>query len=1037
MNVEDAIRILDDSSEADAWLFDLRFLDLVRAKTNLDSIARSGITVDQFSCLIQQLMDCVGDISDPDMALNNLERFLAAARNPISMGALFERDPTALPILLRIFSASQFLSDLIVRDTESYDSLRLTEGQLYSRELLLEELIDEVSRATESIQAMQILRRFKHRETLRIAFGDLIVGHRLEQTVEQISFLADSIIDAARHFAWQELTKKMGRPMVADGGVCRYVVLALGKLGGSELNYSSDIDLIAIYESDGQTEVGGKSNQEFFQRLTRDMIKLLNESTSLGAAYRVDMRLRPEGSRGPVCSKSSAFLRYYDLQGRTWERQALIKARPVAGDLGFGNELLRKLEPWVYRPILNRVDIQEIKSLKRQIENRATVSGEERTNVKTGYGGIRDIEFTIQFLQLLHGGNLSSVRSGNTIDAIRLLADAGCLNRQESELLTQNYCWLRKLEHLLQIMFDLQTHTLPEEELEASKIALRMGYKDCFGVTALKQFRNDLKEITEVNNRMLNHLLHSAFGGQETAESDGGQEQHAVDLILQPEVSDESAAEILQPYGFVDPKSAARNIESLARESTLFLSSRRSRHFLAAIINELLARIAETPDPDATLVSLSSIADAIGGKAALWELLSFNAPSLEMFVRLCACSDYLGAIVRRNPGMIDELIDSLLMDRLPAIDWLRNTLDELTTGATDKQFIIHSFKQVQHLRVGIRDIVARDPVKETHRALSDIAEVCLQKIAAVEFAKCAAKYSHLAMQDEDIADRNSLVVVTMGKLGGREPNYHSDLDVLYLYDSEESKNAWIETSPQHFYSELAAKITKAISLAGPAGKLYDIDCRLRPNGKSGALAVSFNEFERYFETGQGQVWERQALCKARTVFGSSELHERASLLIRKAITGIPWESEMVNQIADMRMKMQRNCNSSNLKRGVGGTVDIEFIVQMLQLKYAAEHPQVLVPGTIAAMDELLKLKVIDREQGVFLIKSYQYLRGVEARLRLMNTTARHDMPDGMDLARLAHLLRIPADQLAQQVGDFRRRNREIFGAIFEEHSESL
>ena len=170
----------------------------------------------------------------------------------------------------------------------------------------------------------------------------------------------------------------------------------------------------------------------------------------------------------------------------------------------------------------------------------------------------------------------------------------------------------------------------------------------------------------------------------------------------------------------MDPKSAARNIESLARESTLFLSSRRSRHFLAAIINELLARIAETPDPDATLVSLSSIADAIGGKAALWELLSFNAPSLEMFVRLCACSDYLGAIVRRNPGMIDELIDSLLMDRLPAIDWLRNTLDELTTGATDKQFIIHSFKQVQHLRVGIRDIVARDPVKETHRALSDI-----------------------------------------------------------------------------------------------------------------------------------------------------------------------------------------------------------------------------------------------------------------------------------------------------------------------------
>ena len=234
----------------------------------------------------------------------------------------------------------------MIRDTESYDSLRLTEGQLYSREILIDELLAAVGGASESMQAMQILRRFKHRETLRIAFGDLIVGHRLEQTVEQISFLADSIIEAARHFAYSELVTSMGRPMIGDQQ-CRYVVLALGKLGGSELNYSSDIDLIAIYEADGQTETKGKSNQEFFQRLTRDMIRLLNETTSLGAAYRVDMRLRPEGSRGPVCSKSSSFLRYYDLQGRTWERQALIKARPVAGDVEFGNALLQRLQPWI------------------------------------------------------------------------------------------------------------------------------------------------------------------------------------------------------------------------------------------------------------------------------------------------------------------------------------------------------------------------------------------------------------------------------------------------------------------------------------------------------------------------------------------------------------------------------------------------------------------------------------------------------------------------------------------------------------------
>ena len=230
---------------------------------------------------------------------------------------------------------------------------------------------------------------------------------------------------------------------------------------------------------------------------------------------------------------------------------------------------------------MNRFDIQGIKSLKRQIENRAIVSGEERTNVKTGFGGIRDIEFTIQFLQLLHGGTDSSVRSGNTIDAIRLLANAGCLNRQESDLLSQNYCWLRKLEHLLQIMFDLQTHTLPEDDLESSKLALRMGYRDYFGISALQQFQSDLQEVTEVNNRILNHLLHSPFGEQSDSENERTHEAiSAVDLILQPQLDDETVDEVLLPYGFNDNRAAARNIESLAHESTLFLSSRRSRHFL-------------------------------------------------------------------------------------------------------------------------------------------------------------------------------------------------------------------------------------------------------------------------------------------------------------------------------------------------------------------------------------------------------------------------------------------------------------------------
>ena len=457
MDVEEAILLLDETANT-KWFSNLRFEDSQRARTNLHAIATSGMTTDQFAAIVAQLEEKLADVSDPDMALNNLERFVSAARSPIALAALFERDATALTILLRIFSASQYLSDQLVRDTESYDSLRLTEGQLYTLDVLVDELVAEISEATQPQQAMQILRRFKYRETLRIAFGDLVIGHRLEQTAEQISFVAQAVIQAALSFANRELAQQMGRPQISSDHPCRFTVLALGKLGGGELNYSSDIDLIAVYEADGQTDKTGKPNSVFFQRLTRDMIKLLSESTSLGAAYRVDLRLRPEGSRGPICTRAQSFLRYYDLQGRTWERQALIKARPVAGDIALGNELISKLQNWIYQPILNHVDIQQIKALKRQIEHRTRASGEDRTNVKTGFGGIRDIEFTIQFLQLLHGGKLTAIRSGNTIEAIRLLREVDCLSSTEAELLTQNYVWLRRLEHLLQIMFDLQTH---------------------------------------------------------------------------------------------------------------------------------------------------------------------------------------------------------------------------------------------------------------------------------------------------------------------------------------------------------------------------------------------------------------------------------------------------------------------------------------------------------------------------------------------------------------------------------------------------
>ena len=1026
MQVNELIRLLEQPDDLSTWLNQLGFADLDRAAANLDSIARSGMTTDQVATICDQMLSVASEISDLDMALNNLDKFVAAARSPLALGALFQRDTTALPILLTIFSTSQYLADLLSLDTESYDYLRLTEGQLYRRDTLVDELVDAVGRSSESIRAMQIIRRFKRREMLRIAIGDLIVSQPLDQVTRQISYVAEAAIEAAIHFTAKALDEKFGRPLLANGKACRLVVFALGKLGGCELNYSSDIDLIFMYEADGDTSKR-KTNRQYFERLTRESIRMLNESTSLGAAYRVDLRLRPEGSRGPICCSKNALLQYYDLQGRNWERQAWIKARPVAGNLELGDETLERLQNWIYRSILNRFDITDIKLLKKQIENRAVVEGDDHTNVKTGFGGIRDIEFSIQFLQLFHGGKVKSVRTPNTLEAIRLLGQQGFLNQQEAQHLEGNYEWLRNVEHRLQIMFDLQTHTLPEDSIELAKTAIRMGYRDKKVLSALEQFRADFVNITTVNNQILNHLLHDTFP---TDPDDNGSLSpktfNVVDLVLQPELEPRIVQQILEPYRFRDCMNAAKLIESLANEASRFLSSRRCRHFFAGTVSELIEQIARTPDPDATLVSLTKVAETIGGKGALWELFNFNPASLELFVRLCASSDYLTSIICSNPGMIDELIDSLSLANLPTIDSLRKNLIELVAGSNDVGPIFHSFKIVQHLRIGIRDILRRDDVRETHRALADVAEVCVNELARMEFKRLAEKHAR-----KDVEGVNSLVVLAMGKLGGREPNYHSDLDVVFVFDSAPENNRWLNISSQHFYGQLALGITRAVSKTSK-GKLYDIDNRLRPSGKSGALAVSLAEIERYFAPdGDGQFWERLAWCKARPIYGRYEFCRETMRTVHAAISNVEWGATAINKLCEDRTQMQGTARPENLKRGVGGTVDVEFIVQMLCAKNACECPGLLVPGTVDAAKKLMDCGIIDESTGGFLIESYRYLRGVEARLRLMNLSSRHDLPDDHNLERLAFLLKSTPEKIRRQVNAFRERNRELFLKFFQ------
>lgn len=1031
--------MLEDPKRANDWLRSMGFAKPESAHRNLVGIAEAGVTVDLLAKMCGRFGDELPKLSDPDMALNNLERFIASSRSPLALASLFERDVDALPILLQIFSTSQFISDLLIAQPETYDQLRVTEGKPFSRELLVEDLKSELQPSTDPRTAASLISLFKKRELARIAYGDIIGHQRLDVVTRQISYLADAVCEAALLAAQSGLQEKFGEPQTEAGAPANFVVIGLGKLGGCELNYSSDIDLVFFFDEDGMTNGQRRvSNQEYFERLARKTVQILSETTAGGSAYRVDLRLRPEGSQGAVVISRAAALHYYDVTGRTWERQAFIKARPVAGNIQFGEELLQELQPWVYRQQLSRSDITEIKELKRKIENSAESKGQQFTNVKVGHGGIRDIEFVIQFLQLLHGADLPTVRTGNTQTAIALLEKEGCLSMTERTLLEENYIFLRRIEHILQIMFDRQTHSLPSSDDELRKLAIRMGYS-ATETDPLTTFKDDLLEKTNVNHSILDHLLHNAFSGDDNITPE-------VDLVLGQPPADEHVRQVLGPYGFQKPSKAYQQLKDLATEDIPFFNSRRCRHFLAAIVPALLKEIAATPNPDDTILNLARVSASLGGKAILWELFSFNPPILKLYVRLCAASPYLSEILISNPGMIDELMDSLTLGNHPRIEELEILLDDLCGKADDIDPMLHGFKNTMHLRVGVRDILGKDDIETTTAMLCDVAEVCLRRIAQREYEHLVRRYGVPHATGGEGEDRPSrFVILGVGKLGGREPNYHSDLDVVFLYEAEgqtrhsiPQRDSAETTSCQHFYSSLSQRIIRAVTQIGPTGRLYEMDPRLRPTGRNGSIAVSFTEFERYLADGDGQLWERQALCKARPIFGEQEAMRTAIELVHESIINAGWDSANADAIQDARYLLERTANVSNLKRGLGGTVDLEFIVQMLQLRHCQDHPEVLVSNTFQAIRSLEKASLISENDASYFVESYAFLRSVEARLRLMNTTARHDIPTRPEhLATLAYLLGQPDSQrLLETIDRYRSENRRRFvGRVDQLNSE--
>jgi glutamate-ammonia-ligase adenylyltransferase len=944
--------------------------DPARGRRNLDALARH-LGADAAAALRPALGRLLPRTPAPDLALNSLDRLLAQPAAAARLPSLLADDARGLDALLSLLAVSQSFADTLVAYPDALPTAVAPPTAGPSTAALTAKLRAEVDAAADDPAVLKAFRRFRQVEMLRVGANDILHDRPLEEVTRDLARLADASLEVAVQTAVRTLARRFGRP------TCKLTALAFGKLGGDELNYSSDIDLMFVTDADGQTaRKGGEPvpNAEFVGRAVTEVVRLLASVTAHGFAYRVDLRLRPGGAKAPLARTLPATLSYYDAVGRTWERQALIKLRHVAGDPALGRQFLAAVEPFVYRQYFSFSEINEVKALKRQMEARTRRAGADDTDVKAGRGGIRDVEFAVQFLQLLNGGDLPAVRQRNTLLALDALELAGCLTAQEAYLLADAYRFLRKTEHRLQLLFDRQTHTLPATADGREQLARRMGQP------ASDAFQAQYERHTATNRAVLDHLLHQAFGGPA---DDAAPE---TDLILGPEPDLIAVRAVLGKYRFRDLAAAHQNLARLAGEEVPFLSHRRCRHFLAGIAPALLRAVAATPDPDATLATLERVTASLGGKAVLYELFSFSPPALNLYVELCAASPFLSGLLVNNPGMIDELVDSLELDRpRPAAD-LHDELAGLLKGAHDPDPILHSFQDKEWLRIGVRDLLGRDGVRETTAALTDVADAVLA--AAVRLVEPEVR-ARFGVPTLGVAPCR-FAVVGLGKLGGREVTFHSDLDLLLLYEGEGKTSHGADNG--QYFTDLAQRAIKLLGRSGPLGRLYAVDMRLRPAGAGGTLAVSLAEFARYFAGGGARPWERLALCRGRVAAGDRCFAREAAGAVRRAAVGSPGRPVTAAQVRAMRDKLTAAASVRSLKRGPGGLADVEFAVQFLQLTHAAEHPQVFTPNVWDALEALQAAGLLDPDAAADLAAGYTMLRAAETRVRLMTDRPQTELP---------------------------------------------
>ncbi len=859
---------------------------------------------------------------------------LLAERSPQVAAQLAAAPPRLAASAARVLDASDFVAATVQGEERLLPMLMERAAQDLAGPLPLATFLHGAGDEAAFISA---LRRWRHAELARIAWRDLAGWASLPETLTDLSNAADHALRSAHDFAMAALSARHGAPLAADGTTQPLLIVAMGKLGGQELNFSSDIDLVFLFAAHGET-TGPRpvAFEEFYARLGQAVIRYLDAATVDGRAWRVDMRLRPFGASGPLVASAAAFEDYLESHGRDWERYAWIKARAVTDQAGYEAVFRSAVQPFVYRRYLDFGVFESLREMKalisREVERR-----ELNDNIKLGYGGIREIEFIVQSMQLVRGGSERRLQSASLLQTLPRLAGARLLPENTVAELGAAYEFLRRLENRLQMHGDQQTHQLPQDPRVQARIARAM----------------DCGSWDELAGALESHRQRVSAAFDAVVQGDSGAATRAAQAAPLAAVDTADAVQLsqrLRAQGYAEAEAAAQLLQDLYGSALMRRLDETGRRRLEALLGALLAQLAPLPDALALLRRLLRIIESIGARSTYFALLLENATARTRLIELTRHGDFLPAQISAYPLLLDELIDERLLQRPPTRAQLASELQQLLAEVdeSDEERLVQQLRHFQRaalFRIAVADLGGRLPLMQVSDRLTELAELIVEQALQIAWRFVTQQYGTPQCGEGPGRRVVRIGAVGYGKLGGMELGYGSDLDLVFLHDSigaDQTTEGARSVDNQIFFVRFVQRLVHLLTMHSAAGRLYEVDMRLRPSGKGGMLITSIEAFEDY-QRREAWTWEHQALLHARAMAGDETLGARFEELRLRVLRECVRLDTLRADVAHMRTRMRNELSASragqfDLKQDPGGIADIEFLAQYWTLCWIDRYP---------------------------------------------------------------------------------------------------